>query len=58
MDYAGWAVMIVGVVASAAWALGYLLDQFAGLAPKAVRAVEAFHTVREAVRRPTSTRKR
>jgi len=46
MEIAGWAVVAVGVVTSAVFALGHALDQVPVVAVKVIRAVRAIRSVR------------
>jgi hypothetical protein len=46
MEIAGWAVVAVGVVTSAVFALGHALDQIPVVAVKVIKAVRAVRSVR------------
>lgn len=50
METAGWATVAVGVIASVAFVLKYVLDQVPAICQQAVVAMKAIREAREALR--------
>lgn len=57
MEIAGWAVVAVGVITSAVFALGHALDQVPVVAVKVIKAVRAIRSVRAELKRSVTSPK-